>query len=302
MKKHLLFLSLALFLFSSCSKDDTNAAKTEKEKIPVTFSISDLNVSVGDFKSASTTLADSVKKHADYLSCKIYDKDGTPFTVINQTKTALNFGTITVDLPVGTYKAAFAASTGGFSWNDANNYIGQDYISTGTRTYDLFFKRIDEIKVNEPTTQEVTLDRIVSGIDLVVEDSIPSVVSKISIITKNEGGVYMVTGNYSMSSAPSRVATFTIASSDRRKFNKTFTTFALPNDDGVSTSVEVTAYDAKNNALLSKQVNNVPFIKNKKVTIQGKLFTGLSTGNATPSFSIKVNQGWDTSTTTIKIP
>ncbi|WP_207424593.1 hypothetical protein [Desertivirga brevis] len=165
----------------------------------------------------------------------------------------------------------------------------------------MFFKKIDQIKVSEDAVEEVILDRIVSGIDLVVEDSIPSVVSSISIITKNEGSVQMVHDGISMGSVPTRTATFTIGNRDRRILNKTFSTYALPNDGIPGTAVEIKAFDASAKELVSKEVK-VDYIRNKKITIKGKLFTGLSTGNSNPNFLIKVNETWDKGGVEIKLP
>lgn len=120
--KKLLPALLLVWIMASCSKTNQTeqskpAPETAKHKVSFTitdFAATTTTMSVPGTK-ASTAVGDTLKNYADNLYYRIYDANGNWVNSINQTSATAGFGTITDQLPSGTYTVFMAASKGGLN-------------------------------------------------------------------------------------------------------------------------------------------------------------------------------------------
>jgi hypothetical protein len=87
---------------------------------------------------------------------------------------------------------------------------------------------------------------------------------------------------------------FTVAASDIGVKNKKF--LAYVGNTFTPASVVISAYNANNDLLAEKTIDNVRCYKNKKTLLTGSLFPTTAAG-----FSVVVNPAWDTTSPTTPI-
>ncbi len=288
-----MLLSVVMF---ACKKNGTQPeqpAQPDLKKYNVTLSIADFAQSVGTQSVANnkTTLAvgDTLSNYAQALLYRIYDASGTQVAGKDQLATDASFGQITEQLPAGSYNVCVAVSKRATLTTLPGLSFAQSLFSTGTPWADCFFKVVPVTVSNAAVNQQVRLDRAVGGLEVTLEDAIPSGVSKISLSFQQEVSVIPFNAELGSGSVPS-TESFTIAASDVGQKNKKFSMYVANTKSAIT--LNITAYDASNKVIATKAVPNVTCIRNKKTLLSGSLFPAVPSAS---TFTVVVNPTWDAS-------
>jgi hypothetical protein len=276
MKKFVLGILAACLLLSSCSKDDT--PKPTDLKHEVKFTVSPFSQEITDIsyaKSLSTSIG--------YLEYIVYNSNGVKVNRISQTSADANFGVISDQLISGTYTIIILGTKDAPNICDDTN---TDCANVYGKTCDSFYKQLTITVDKENISQNIVLDRIVSYLETVITDAIPSNAKKIVLNVENEcGSFFLLEGGQ-----PGRKGFVNIeknvGTADVGTTNFTLGSFVLNTIDPLI--VNIRAYDADNKVIAAKKVSNVTCVKNKKIILKGKLFDGITTPPS-QSFSITVN-------------
>jgi len=303
MKKVLPVLSLILLLFAACKKSDNSEAEPKEEDKPkydVSFTVADFAQTVGTLSTgnskATTAVGDTLKNYVNYLYYRIYNSAGVLVNSVDQEGSLSTFGTITDKLPSGAYNVLFTAGKynlfiPGAQTIFSNASFGPTY---GTPWNDTFVKHVQLTVGSTAIAQSVRLDRVIGGLEVVLQDAIPSNVAKVSVVFQSDVDYIYSTGTGTFSSKPI-TRDFSIAASDIGQKNKKFLSY-IGNTVSAS-SVIIRAYDSANGLLAEKTVSNVRCYKNQKTTLTGTLFP--ATSSASLGFTVTVNPTWGASGGTI---
>ena len=322
MKKSLIIvLSFGLF-FVACTKENSKPTPppTSNGKYPVHLNVVGFSASLGDFndrkifgnlRGANDTIADYVR----YLAYNVYNATTSAFIkTIYQVKAVAdtNFGKIVDTLPNGGYIISITAARdsvlpdplyfnggmanpGGIPEGFAGKYPGTD----------VFYKKMNISVDSGAVTQEVVLDRIVSMLKVVIEDSIPANAKYINITpTKypiNVPDTYLPSffqykyGNISTGwQGTDNYYTYQVEIPDSaKKPNFQLETYIL-NTTSQQISVNISCTDAGNVILAQKKVDNITIENNKKTVLKGILFNHSGGNNGV---TVGVNGSWKTDIT-----
>ena len=278
MKKFVLGILSACLLLSSCSKDD--APKPADLKHEVKFTVSPFSQEITDIsyaKSLSTSIG--------YLEYIVYNSSGAKVNRISQTSADANFGVISDQLSSGTYTVIILGTKSAPNISNDNN---GECRNVYTNTYDSFYKKFTITVDKENITQNVVLSRIVSYLEVVITDAIPSNAKKIVLNVENEYNNFWFFYDEVGCGGTNVVANIekAVGATDIATTNFTLGSFILNTKDPLV--VNIRAYDADNKVIAEKKVTNITCIKNKKTILKGKLFDGITTPPS-QSFSITVN-------------
>ena len=265
-------------LLSSCSKEDT--PKPTDLKHDIKFTVSPFSQEITDIsyaKSLSTSIG--------YLEYIVYNSSGAKVNRISQTSADANFGVIADQLSSGTYTVIILGT------KDAPNIcddVNGECRNVYTNTYDSFYKKFTITVDKENITQNVVLDRIVSYLEAVITDAIPSNAKKIIVNIENEYNNFWFFYGEDGCGGTKVIANIekAVGTTDIGTTNFTLGSFVLNTKDPLV--VNIRAYDADNKVIAEKKVTNVACVKNKKIILKGKLFDG-TTAPQSASFSITVN-------------
>jgi len=300
MKKTLSILFLGLVLFS-CKKSEQTKEEPSKEptKYQVKFSVSDFAATTTTMSSPATksslAVGDTLKNYADNLYYRIYNANGVWVNGIDQASTIAGFGTITDALPTGTYSVFIAASKGTLSLADKSTLYSSGYYYPDYNQWnDTFSKTLTLTVGTTAVSQAVRLDRMVAGLQVVLEDAIPTAASKISIIVNPDQFSFRMNGT-SYTPSEQKTIDFTLTAADKGVKNKSFNAYVANTTS--ATSVTIRAYNSTNNLIIEKTIANLTFEKSKRTVLTGSLFT--STSNSSAGFAVTVNPTW-TNTTPVK--
>lgn len=263
----------------------------------MTFSVSDFNqdvVNLGKSSSKTSAVGDTLANYAKYLSYRIYNAAGVLVNSIDQTSSGATFGSVSDRLPAGTYSAFLAASKSYLFASGTGTNLPSAYFQSSPWD-DTYYKRIDFTVATSNISQAIRLDRVVGGLEITLQDAIPTNVNKISIIYQTEAaGLYLTNKNNFYTE--SRTIDFPLTAADKGKTNSKY--FAYIGNVNSSSSVVIRAYDAANGLISEKTVNNVRCYANQKTLLTGTLFGSTST-NPSSSFTVTVNPTWGPSGTPI---
>lgn len=308
MKKSVLYLLLAPLLFFSCKRNQQQpgpVAKTYK----VNFNVSGFNQTIlNSIKSKKTDAlqTDSVisdtssNDSLNVLDYMVYTSKGLPVhALITQQSTNGKFTSISDNLPAGTYTIVFIAGKTGLTYVPGGNgriaLDGFEYHSptevfkdlTDFIWHDTFYKQFSLTVSGSDTTVNTALPRLVSQLEVNIEDALPANTSYFRLSFSNVLYYYALTGTNSVGSAVtcrSSVPASAIGTTNFQIYN-----IMVPIPGGTPTNVEIQAYDTSDNLIGDAVVNNVTFQANMKTLLTGKLF-GTSSTN---SFNITLNQQWN---------
>jgi len=315
MKKFLIF-SMAVVLFAtSCSKDKSSQNKppvNSGKKYAVTFNVSGftqtLNTNAINKKTLDDVAPGSVASGANVLYYYVQNSAGVFVSQIKETPTSAgaNFGTITDQLPAGTYTVAFLAGQTGLK----TLYLIPDYpTSIGFHgfyfTYniapgqfapwqDTFFKKFTLTVTDQPVTQAVSLDRVVGEIQLDIKDAIPDNLKTIKFTFNYEYSGYRMdvdTAFNTFQTPRSYLVTSTIPDSVIGKTDYKINT--IIGNTSTPIDVTITCLDAANNTLSVTTVPSVRCQKNLRTVLSGSLFSDAS------AFKTYVDTAW--ASTPVKI-
>lgn len=299
MKRLSLMLFAATLLFSCSKVDKINSVKPDLPKYDVTFTVSDFTQSVGTLNVKGTKqtmgVGDTLKNYADNLYYRIYNSAGVQINSVDQTSTLATFGTITDKLPAGTYNVFIAAAKGELTPSSPSlNYTASFYQPTAKYWNDTYSKQFQLTVGTTAVTQALKLGRTVGGIQLTLQDAIPSNAAKITIVYQTDAlALYENgTGSYAQGST---TRDFPLTSADIGQKNKTFLMYV--GNTSTTSSVNIRAYDASNTLIVDKIVTGVRCYSNQKTSLTGSLFP--SSGSSSVGFTVTVNPIWDTPTSPV---
>ena len=280
-----LFVS-AVFSLGSCSDAEgvmNSEIEGASECVPVRVHVSDFSFSVDDFPgtfdpstgsgTAGTRGAvdpgsyDGIKA----ITLAFYSADGSEVSKTTQEKgSAENFGDFSLMLPLGSYTMVV---------------IGRDVLEgdvfsltsataagyTSERVRETFCaKQSVAITSSAAVNLDVTLNRIVAQLAIKSTDGRPEGVSKIRTTYSAGGKMFSPsTGLAIEDTGFSLVNTPSGAVGDKIGI-KNFA-FLASNEQVMDITLEV--LDTDDNVLITKEVKDVPLVRNKKTTLSGALFT-----------------------------
>ncbi|MCI6828367.1 MAG: FimB/Mfa2 family fimbrial subunit [Prevotella sp.] len=209
-------------------------------------------------------------------------QDGKRVDYVNQDNEDNNFGTMSLDLPPGSYKLLVVAHSCSKSAS-TNNF---NKVSFTSPLSDVFAYETDISITTEAKTIDATLTRATARVDLVISDEIP--VNAASIMFNFKGGATTLNAETmeGVSSSTHKVVEMEIT--DREQKTYSFYTFACP--DGQKLKVEASAYDANGQLLGAKVFNDVTVERNRVTSITSPLFSGPIEGPS--DISITVDDSW----------
>lgn len=292
-------IAAAAILATSCATDadetasnlalqyETGTISEFTPTAPVTIRVNDFAISVDEYPSAGTRAEETVATYdkVKAITLAFYDVEGTEKYKHTQLKaddaTYTTFGEFTCDLPVGSYTMVVLG-------------YGSDYAITLTSPTAAAYTE-DRVRETFSATQSVTitsaaavelaptLHRIVSRFQLLSTDPRPAGVSQIKLTFAAGGqsfnpttGLATDNSGFINSIAPSSAVGTTI--------NTIGYLFLATDEQKIDVTIEV--LDASDNVLFTKQVENVPFKRNRLTTLSGAIFTAPS---ATASFKFETS-------------
>jgi hypothetical protein len=304
--KNLLSALLLALVFAGCAKNletENEVSKTEKTKYAVNFVISDFGVTKGQMSTSGnkTTLdaGDVLSDYADNLYYRIYNANGICINGTDQTRSSSAFGTIVDALPSGTYTVSIIAAKGTLIPPDKNNPLKSSTFfpsnSVNNSWNDTFFKTFTITVGTSAITQSVRLDRVVAGVEVVLEDAIAPDAAKISVIVNPDWpGLSIGRENTNDNTPPvQKITEFVLQDADKGVKSKSFLAYAGRTMG--TESISIKAYNAAGNVIAEKTIPTVTLEKGVKTTLTGSLFNSVS--NPIAGFSVAVNPIWGTTTT-----
>lgn len=287
----ILFAGLTLFGCQKPAVKPDTLTEAQTTKYDVTFKVADFGSTVGAFNASTKgtmAVGDTLKNYADNLYYYVFSSTtGLLVKSISQNALTTGFGTITDQLPSGTYNVFMAASKGTLTLQAGNDYSVATYQATPWS--DTFTKTFTLTVGTSAVTQSVRLDRALGGLEVTLTDAIPSTVAKISLVfEKDASSIYMKSGLPFLNANAGK--DFTIASSDIGVKNKKF--FMYIGNTSTMATVSIYAYDAGNNIIAQKRVGPVMVSRNQITLLSGSLLL-----KSSGDFTVNVNPTWGAGTT-----
>lgn len=281
---------LVLMLLFSCSSneaEDKIIDNAEPQKYEVLFNVSKFSQTIEDLKSSGSTDLEGIQSiyysvsDINYDSVYVY---GEQYKLKHE-----SFGKIKLHLPDGEYYITVAASDGITSLFPPEGTI----IVGSSSSYDNFATRIKfEVKGNT-VTQDVTLERIVGNLNIVISDEIPEDVMTLSVELKGELEHTFADTYYF---APTTAEKYPHQYTSRYPINipehmtpdnRIISLYLIEPNPESKVTVTVSAFKG-GNEIARKVIPNVLIYKNKKTTLTGLLFD-----NTENNYNVNVNQTWD---------
>jgi len=310
--KHSLLILVAVFYMVavSCKKETKSDSGESKQKYAVQFEVDDFEQSMVDFDGRKIVDGnapigkDSLQKYIKYLYYVIYGTSNGPKRIIQKASDP-DFGTIKDSLPMGRYTLAVLGTTDTLTknlipvnpedvyWNDA---ISFGYASDG------FYKKLI-INVDGELREKISLSRILAKLSINIKDKMPYSAATMTMLPRrypDEGeysGLYRylsMKGGYwnQDKNGPFYYHTYErpIPEALRNTTNNTFD-FTILMLDTTRLNIAFSIKDNNGKVLGSKNILNIPFKPNRKVTLSGNLFDGLAQDSS--GASIIVNPEWN---------
>ncbi|MDB5126607.1 hypothetical protein [Mucilaginibacter sp.] len=263
-----------------------------------------------------------ITRYANNNTMSIYHQDGKDYgnriPGLEYVTNTAPFNVITDSLAAGNYTIVVTGSSGAIIINTDKTSFGDPiyrpirqsspttnyvdlaavYVAEGVdaipRSVEIYFAKCNVTIGDTDATHSLTLNRIVGQLEVNLEDAIPNNVAYIQAGRSGEykgfSFEYEVPFGETMIGDDERYADVTpnvITSADIGKTNYKLQRYIL--NTQVPITIVLKAYDAANNLIVRKEINNVRFYKNKRTILSGKLF---NTGPAATQFTISANQAW----------
>ena len=209
-------------------------------------------------------------------------QDGKRVDYVNQDNADKNFGTMSLDLPAGSYKLLVVAHSCSKSASTTNF----NRVSFTSPLSDVFAYETDISITTEAKTIAATLTRATARVDLIISDDIRE--DAASIMFNFTGGSTLLNAETMEGVASSTHKVVEMEITDREQKTYSFYTFACP--DGQKLKVEASAYDANGQLLGAKVFNDVTVERNRVTSITSPLFSGPIEGPS--DISITVDDSW----------
>jgi hypothetical protein len=160
------------------------------------------------------------------------------------------------------------------------------------RSNEIFFSKSTITVGNQNLNNDITISRIVGQLQVVLQDAIPGNVRYINVTRYPEYYSFSIADTIPkdliepLDEFPYSDSPMTLTSADKGKPNYTTQRFMLNTISPFT--VIITAFDANEQIIGQKTVNNVRLYKNRRTTLTGKLFDNTSQAQ----FAIHANQAW----------
>ncbi len=299
MKKAILYSMVMSLIFFSCKKDHSPIQNPTEKTYSVKFNVSGFTEQIVNStggKQTNSLQTNSVSiPTAGYLTILYYyvfDNNGNFLHKITQDSTTTNFGSISDDLPSGTYTVVIAAGKAGFSSpSNVQAAISAHLITYSPNTaapkawQDTFYGTFPLTVSGGSVSQAVTLSRIVGELEININDAIPANVASISVSLDQEDLQYNFATNKAAYPA-TVVKTITIPASEIGKTN--FQGYTIVANTLTPFTVTITSYDASKHVVSAAIVDGVSCQVNTRTILSGSLF------GSNNSFNVTLNTGWGT--------
>ncbi len=293
MRKQLIY-AVAMLLIAGCSNEtETESVEQAKEYAEVRVHVDDFSVSVDDFPGGKTTRTETdVSEATDIkvVTIAFYDGSGTEVYKAEQNRSTYSgtFGEFSCDLPVGSYTMV-AIGRAYFDGDEFTLTSPTEAAYTSERARETFcHTQSVVITTGSAVNVSVTLERVCSKLFLASTDNKVAASAK-TRITYSGGGMGF---NPTTGLATSNTGFVTEFSGGGYVGNPLgLNCYLFLGSDVQSMNVTIEVLDANNVVLFSKQVNDVPFKRNRVTKLQGALYT------ASPAaVAFKVQTDWETET------
>lgn len=282
-------LLLCVIVAASCQRTtagDEAEEETQTNKVTATFKIS--NIEQVEFASAKhATRATDLKQACSHVLFIVYNTSGERVMYKAQNSTDKDFGQISTQLNVGTYRFVILAYN---SKDNPSSFTSPDKITFGNngKMSDTFLWS-EEIAIDNGLEKDVTLKRAIAAFRLVTTDNIPSNVVKMRFqYTGGSSTINAITGAGCVNSRQDE----SIAVTSTGKPG-TFEVYTFPRDDENVLKMEITALDANNNVVASHTFDEVPIKRNKVTQYSGEFFNSGSSESGSVSFNITIEDDWE---------
>ena len=287
MKKGLLYSLLIIFFFCSCKKDHKNVTAPDQKTYKVNFNVLDSGQTIGNSiknKVQVNSLQVSsigIAGYLDQLYYYVFDSNSNRLHFISQDSTATNFGSISDNLPAGTYTIVICAGKKGL--NAFNTQTGVTpgaqclfgYLTNLTNDLstpqwsDTFFDKF-QVTVSGDINQSVNLSRMVGQLEVQIQDAIPTTANSISVTMDQEYFDFMGFPTVQLDMPRTLVNTTILPASAKGSPN--FITTSMIGNTSTPFKVTINCYDGAQKVLGTAIVDNVVCQKNKRTILSGKLF------------------------------
>jgi hypothetical protein len=272
--KRLIYFVLPLllsFLTASCEKADLGKSgedgKEVENGVKVKFCVTKFEQIPFDEKSMPSRVTSDIKDICTRISFAIYKADGDVYDVKNQQADDSGFGTLSISLPEGDYRLIVIAHCGlGVSTFEAEDKVKfKDNKVTDT------FYCCQDFTVTKGASYNLELKRAVSKFRLVIDDSIPSNVSKMKFYYTGGSSTFDPESGYGC--VNSRQTEYREVTSKMHGKGNQFEVFTFPHEEEDKLKVTVTAQDAAGNAVCEKVFEDVPIKRNVISQYKGRFFS-----------------------------
>jgi hypothetical protein len=291
MKKAILFSLMACLLLFSCKKEHSAAIKPVQKTYQVNFTVSgsgqQLTGSTGkqQVNSLKTDAQISIAGYMDILYYYVLNSSGTVVHILQQDSTQTNFGTISDNLPAGSYTIIMVAGKKGLVYNNATPtgentafLIYYDLVNGVTPWEDTFYTKFSLTVTNSNINQSVTLSRVVGELETKILDTIPTTANSLVISVNNED-FEIIVPDWKPYNA--KVFTDSIVLAPAAKGKANFTVDNIIGNTFAPFTVTIKCYDNTNKLIGNVVVNGVTCQQNTRTILSGKLFgsgTGINVG------------------------
>jgi hypothetical protein len=302
MKKTLLFAVVPALLLFSCKKEHSPQSKAAQKLYKVNLNVTNFHLKQSTFSlrhGATLASGDTLTNLGSYLDVLYYvvynNADGQAVRMpLMQDSTMANMGMITDSLPAGSYEIAIIAGKKGLAINrygltaSANfgygNYFWQDTF------WDVFTLTVGSSNVS----QDVTLKRVVSKLEVQITDAVPASADSLSITIDPEVLSKQLDLGIPTGLAPTEAFVYTVPIPAAWKGQPNFTVNKIIGNtqNGINT-ITLKYKDAGNHIIDTAVINNVQFVNNTKIILSGNLCTTGMGGSTSPqSFTVKADTAW----------
>ena len=210
-----------------------------------------------------------------------------------QDSTMANMGMITDSLPAGNYRMYFVAGKKGLALN-SYGVLGEAAFGYGPAGWqDTFWGTTGNVTVgNANINKDITLNRVVTKIELQILDNIPANADSLKITIQYDDAIMFFDKGYLGPGSTSPAAVVAIKIPDAAKghpltIDKIFGNTLDP------VTVDILCKNASGTVLGHAIVNNVLGGQNTKVVIAGNLFNSGNPSSSPQSFTVKVDTAWN---------
>lgn len=291
MKRNILWVFVVVLvsvILTACEKanwDDGGQKPVQGDEVRVVFNVKRFEQIPFNDGIDVTKANVSVDNICTHIHLAVFNNGGKVKT-ISQKAGDEHFGTITADLPKGTYKIVLIAH----SCKGTATITSPEKISFPDNKLTDTFYYCSNVTVGNDTEYNIELKRAVSMFRLITEDAIPERVAAIRFYyTGGSSSLNAVTGFGCVKSRQTEIRTI-----DATSVNKSgkFEIYTFPHEEADKLKITVTALDAAGNTIKEQIFSKVPVKRNVITQYTGRFFDGSGASSSSSSFVLTANDVW----------